>query len=128
MTFDALCPAAAVRSAAASIAGVGVRDRSPEQRESLLKLIVDQRAKERSITADAALEQIGQEVVKLLDYAYDRVPGWRDLSQKRLSASGGGLGQERGYRPGRTRGPRAVSGRRSSRRACPARRRAAAHG
>ncbi len=85
--FEGLYPAAAVRSAAASMAGVGVRDRSPDQRESLLENIVTARATAKRISEDAALEQIGDEVVAILDYAYTRLPGWREISQGVLTVA-----------------------------------------
>ncbi|MBL7261501.1 DNA sulfur modification protein DndB [Paractinoplanes lichenicola] len=85
--FEALYPAAAVRSAASSMAGVGVRDRSPDQRESLLKDIVGAKAKIEGLTEDAAIELIGRDVVKVLDYAYKRIPGWKQMSAGTLTAA-----------------------------------------
>jgi hypothetical protein len=86
-TFEDLYPAAAVRSAAASMAGVGVRDRTPDQRETLLKAIVDAKAKADGLTEEAAIAHVGNEVVADLDYAYRRIPGWRQLSTGSLTAA-----------------------------------------
>jgi hypothetical protein len=85
--FDVLYPAAAVRSAVAAIAGVGVRDRTPEQRESILTGIVAQRAARDRVSGEQALEMLGKEIVTLLDYAYEHVPGWREISKNRLSVT-----------------------------------------
>ncbi|MGW1344260.1 DNA sulfur modification protein DndB [Kribbella sp. NPDC002412] len=86
-TFEDLYPAAAVRSAAASMAGVGVRDRSPEQRENHLKEIVDARAIAEGLTEDAAIDRVGQEIISTLDYAYKRMPGWKQMSTGTLTAA-----------------------------------------
>ncbi|TDW21244.1 DNA sulfur modification protein DndB [Kribbella kalugense] len=85
--FEDLYPAAAVRSAAASMAGVGVRDRTPEQRENLLKSIVDAKAKGGGMTEDAAIDSIGKDIISSLDYAYRRIPGWKQLSTGTLTVA-----------------------------------------
>jgi hypothetical protein len=41
------------------------------------------RATAKRISEDAALEQIGDEVVAILDYAYTRLPGWRVVGWQR---------------------------------------------
>ncbi|MFJ9104305.1 DNA sulfur modification protein DndB [Streptomyces sp. NPDC102405] len=82
--FEKLYPAAAVRSAAAAIAGVGVRDRSPDARETHLEAVVKQRTAVHG-SGDVALEVIGDEVVEILDYAFERVPGWREISAGTLT-------------------------------------------
>lgn len=86
-TFEDLYPAAAVRSAAASMAGVGVRDRTPEQRENLIAQIVDAKAQAEGVTREAAIELVGREVVSVLDYAYTRLPGWREMSAAKINAT-----------------------------------------
>jgi hypothetical protein len=86
-TFEDLYPAAAVRSAAASMAGVGVRDRSPEQRETLLKAIIDARAVGDGLTESAAIDHVGKEVISSLDYAYKRLPGWKQLNTGSLTVA-----------------------------------------
>lgn len=84
-TFEDLYPASAVRSATAAMAGVGVRDRTPEQRENLLSDIVLSRAKADGVSTDAAIELVGRDITSMLDYAYKKMPGWRDLSAERLT-------------------------------------------
>lgn len=83
--FDDLYPAAAVRSAAASMAGVGVRDRTPEQRESILSAIVAKRAKTAGVAEEAAIALVGRDVVAILDYAYDTIPGWKDIANGKIT-------------------------------------------
>jgi len=78
--FDDLYPAAAVRSAAASMAGVGVRDRTPEQRELLLSAIIAKRAKLAGVPEDTAIALVGRDIVATLDYAYETLPGWKDIA------------------------------------------------
>ncbi|MFI0785699.1 DNA sulfur modification protein DndB [Streptomyces lydicus] len=85
--FEGLYPAAAVRSAAAAIAGVGVRDRSPDAREGHLNTILQQRSTEKGKSGDDLLAEIGAEVVELLDYAFNRVPGWREIADESLSVA-----------------------------------------
>lgn len=82
--FEGLYPAAAVRSAASAIAGVGVRDRSPEIREAHLEEIVKKRTAVGS-SAEETLAVIGDEVVEILDYALERIPGWREIARKELT-------------------------------------------
>ncbi|MGX1975022.1 DNA sulfur modification protein DndB [Streptomyces kronopolitis] len=84
--YDDLYPAAAVRNAAASIAGVGLKDRTPEQREKLLEDIVGRRVREEKKDQATVLEDIGREVVALIDYAYKRLPGWREMKREVLSS------------------------------------------
>ncbi|MFI9464151.1 DNA sulfur modification protein DndB [Streptomyces xiamenensis] len=84
--FDDLYPAAAVRNAAASIAGVGLKDRTPEQREKLLQDIVGGLCRKEQKKQDVVLEDIGREVVALIDYAYKTLPGWREMKRGVLSS------------------------------------------
>jgi hypothetical protein len=86
-TFEDLYPAAAVRSAASSMAGVGVRDRSPEQRENHISAIVEAKAKSEGVTIDAAIEIVGKEIISVFDYAYKQIPGWREMSTGKLTAA-----------------------------------------
>ncbi|MEV0066115.1 DNA sulfur modification protein DndB [Amycolatopsis sp. NPDC050768] len=86
-TFDGLYPAAAVRSAAASLAGVGVRDRTPDQREGLIKQFIEAKATKERISEATALSQLGDEVAALLNYAYTVIPGWREMSRKKITAA-----------------------------------------
>ncbi|MCX4417861.1 hypothetical protein OOK43_32000 [[Kitasatospora] papulosa] len=85
--FASLYKAAAVRSAAAAIAGVGVRDRTPDARESNLNAVFKKRATETGISGERILTTIGEEVVELLDYAFERIPGWRQISVDTLTVS-----------------------------------------
>ncbi|MFE3103690.1 DNA sulfur modification protein DndB [Nocardia tengchongensis] len=85
--FEALYQAAAVRNAAANLAGVGVRDRTPDQRENILKELVIGRQRRDGISEQAAVESIGDEVVAIIDYAYQTLPGWKELSQGHLNVS-----------------------------------------
>ncbi|MFB7375853.1 DNA sulfur modification protein DndB [Kitasatospora purpeofusca] len=83
--FTRLYKAAAVRSAASAIAGVGVRDRTPKARQAHLQEAIRKRTVDSAITADEALAEIGQEVVQLVDLASERLPGWRELTKGTLT-------------------------------------------
>jgi hypothetical protein len=83
--FDDFYPAAAVRSAVASMAGVGVRDRTPEQREGLLEQVIVGKATADRVTDEAAIALVGQEIIATLDYAYKRLPGWREIATGKLT-------------------------------------------
>ncbi|MEU3883041.1 DNA sulfur modification protein DndB [Streptomyces californicus] len=85
--YDPLYPAAAVRSAAAAIAGVGVRDRTPDQREDILVQIFTERARRDSQTLEKIIEVSADEIVELIDYAFTRVPGWKQLASGELTAA-----------------------------------------
>lgn len=85
--FAGLYKAAGVRSAAAAIAGVGVRDRTPEARESNLNAVFKKRATETGTSGEQILTAIGAEVVELLDYAFERIPGWREILAGSLTVS-----------------------------------------
>jgi hypothetical protein len=78
--YDPLYPAAAVRSAAAAIAGVGVRDRTPDQREDILVQIFTERAKREARSLDQIIEASANEIVALIDYAFTHIPGWKQLA------------------------------------------------
>lgn len=84
--FTGLYKASGVRSASAAIAGVGVRDRSPNLRETHLEEVIKQQVG-KGATGDEAIEHLGAEIVELLDYAFDRIPGWCELSTGTLSVA-----------------------------------------
>ncbi|WP_202638381.1 DNA sulfur modification protein DndB [Bailinhaonella thermotolerans] len=85
--FEGLYPASAVRSAAAAIAGVGVRDRTPDAREEHLNEVIKQRTTEKGISGEEALVEIGTEIVELLDYALRNIPGWREINDSTLTVT-----------------------------------------
>ncbi|MEU2856226.1 DNA sulfur modification protein DndB [Streptomyces syringium] len=85
--YDPLYPAAAVRSAAAAIAGVGVRDRSPDQREGLLTAILERRARDERRPFEHVLTDTATEVAELIDYAANRLPGWKQMLNGSMTAS-----------------------------------------
>ncbi|EME64359.1 DNA sulfur modification protein DndB [Amycolatopsis decaplanina] len=84
--FAGLYKASGVRSASAAIAGVGVRDRSPVTRETHLEEVIKNRVSTNT-SGTEALDQVGAEVVEILDYAFDRLPGWREISAGTLSVA-----------------------------------------
>ncbi|MGW4329682.1 DNA sulfur modification protein DndB [Nocardia sp. NPDC004573] len=86
-SFEGLYAAAAVRNAAANLTGVGVRDRTPEQRENILRELVGNRQKRDGISEQAALEALGDEAIAIIDYAYRTLPGWRELSKGTLTVA-----------------------------------------
>lgn len=77
-TGENLYAAAAVRGAAATIF-IGFRDRTPALREANLRALFD----EQGLDTDGseAVDAAAGEVAELLDYAYERIPGWRELSE-----------------------------------------------
>lgn len=77
---ESLYTAAQIRGAAASIF-IGYRDRSPDIREEALARIVA----EKDQTAEKALTEMVAEAVELLDYAYERLPGWKELAAGQLT-------------------------------------------
>ncbi|PSR65867.1 MULTISPECIES: DNA sulfur modification protein DndB [Nocardia] len=81
--FEDLYRANAARDAAANLAGVGVKDRSPDQRERLLEEIITRRAKRDGGGESAAIEATGNEIVSIIDYAYRTLPGWREIATGR---------------------------------------------
>ncbi|MGW9044121.1 DNA sulfur modification protein DndB [Streptomyces lydicus] len=85
--YDPLYPAAAVRSAAAAIVGVGVRDRTPDQREDILVQLFTERAKKESRPLDQIIEATANEIVAILDYAFTRIPGWKHMASNHLTAA-----------------------------------------
>ncbi|WP_432507520.1 DNA sulfur modification protein DndB [Kineococcus arenarius] len=86
-TFENLYPAAAVRSASCSMAGVGVRDRTPEQRENNVKKVVNERAQREGVNENTAIEMIGKDLCAILDYAYGVIPGWREMKLGKLTVA-----------------------------------------
>ncbi|MFJ8976013.1 DNA sulfur modification protein DndB [Streptomyces sp. NPDC102282] len=66
---------------------VGFRDRTPDAREANVRKVLEERAGSNGNLNDE-LEAAIEEVVAALDYAYERIPGWRDL---RRSPGGAGL-------------------------------------
>ncbi|MGK8525144.1 DNA sulfur modification protein DndB [Nocardia asteroides] len=85
--YEPMYPAGAVRNAAANIAGVGVRDRSPSQRESLLEAIIGERRRDGQISEDAAIEAVGTEIAAIIDYAYRTLPGWEGICESRITVN-----------------------------------------
>jgi hypothetical protein len=79
--YESLYAAGAVVDAAAIIAGVGVRDRSPQQREDLLHKVIREKKRAAGISENAAIDALGTEIAALLDYAYDRLPGWDEIKR-----------------------------------------------
>ena len=77
--YESLYTADAVRNAAANLAGVGVRDRSPKQREDLLDGIVTERMQIGGISQAAVIDKLGTEIAAEIDYAYRTIPGWKDV-------------------------------------------------
>jgi hypothetical protein len=84
--YDPLYPAAAVRSAASAIAGVGVRDRTPAQREDILTQLFSERAKREEKSLEEVIDISAGEIVQDLDYAFTRIPGWDQMSSGKISA------------------------------------------
>ena len=83
--YESLYTADAVRNAAANLAGVGFRDRTPKQREDLLKAIVSERMQIGQMSEDAVIEALGTEVAASIDYAYRTLPGWKEVHNGRLT-------------------------------------------
>ena len=83
-TGDNVYAAAAVRGAAASVF-IGYRDRSPEMREENLTKAVAKLMEEHALTEAEAFDAMVNEVNDLLDSAYERIPGWKDLAEDRIA-------------------------------------------
>ncbi|MFJ6704577.1 MULTISPECIES: DNA sulfur modification protein DndB [unclassified Streptomyces] len=66
---------------------VGFRDRTPDAREANVRKVLEERAGSSGNLNDE-LETVVTETVTALDYAYERVPGWKEL---RRSPDGAGL-------------------------------------
>lgn len=75
-TGDKLYPAAAIRGAAANMF-IGFRDRTPDMREMNLRRLFEADGKDPE--SDETVREAADEIVSLLDYAYERIPGWREL-------------------------------------------------
>jgi hypothetical protein len=71
---DKLYTAAVIRTAS-SIAVIGFKDRTPVQRETNLKKELSAFSPER----DAAISRASTWIAEVLDYAADRMPGWKDV-------------------------------------------------
>jgi hypothetical protein len=80
---DTLYSAAAIRAAAANVF-IGFRDRTPVMREENLRAIFEHEGKDSS-SSETVGEAAG-EVIELLDYAYERMAGWRELRDGAISA------------------------------------------
>lgn len=85
--YEALYAANAVVNAAACMAGVGVKDRTPLQRQKNLDAIVEERRHRQQIGVDAAIDQIATEIAAALNYAYRHLPGWAEINRERLTVS-----------------------------------------
>ncbi len=83
--YESLYTADAVRNAAANLAGVGFRDRTPKQREDLLQAIVSERMQIGQMSEDAVIEALGTEIAASIDYAYRTLPGWKEVHNGRLT-------------------------------------------
>lgn len=81
--YEALYTAGAVVDAAAIIAGVGVRDRSPQQREDLLAKIVLEKRRATGMSKPDAIDAIGTDIAALLNYAYGKLPGWSEIKARK---------------------------------------------
>jgi hypothetical protein len=81
--YESLYTAGSVVDAAAIIAGVGVRDRSPQQREDLLAKIVLEKRRVGGMSKPDAIDAVGTEVAALLNYAYGKMPGWADIKTQK---------------------------------------------
>lgn len=80
-----LYPAATIRSASAAIAGVGVQDRTPAQRETHLAAIIANKITKTGATPEEALNDLAAQVVADLDYAFTHLPGWREIAAGTLT-------------------------------------------
>jgi hypothetical protein len=88
-TGDTLYSAAALRGAASTVM-IGFKDRTPELREANLTAElneIDAAAGEAAYT-EAAFTAVVDEVVELFDYAFDRMPGWRELRRQGQEPNG----------------------------------------
>lgn len=81
-TGDKLYSAAAVRAAAANIY-IGFRDRSPDMREENLRAVFA--AEGRNPDDPETVKEAADEIVELLDHAYERMDGWRQLKDGTLT-------------------------------------------
>lgn len=86
-THESLYSADAVRNAAANLAGVGVRDRSPKQREDLLDVIVTERMQVSGLSQRAVIDKLGTELAAQIDYAYRTLPGWREVANRQRTVA-----------------------------------------
>jgi hypothetical protein len=82
-TGENLYAAAAVRGASATIY-IGFKDRTPEMREANLRQIFEDQGLDTD--GQEAVDAAAGEVAALLDYAYERIPGWRELHRGEIDA------------------------------------------
>ena len=82
-TGENLYAAAAVRGAAATIY-IGFKDRTPTMRESNLRQIFEDQGMDTD--EEEAVDAAAEEAATLLDYAYERIPGWRELHEGQINA------------------------------------------
>ncbi|MFT4201240.1 MAG: DNA sulfur modification protein DndB [Gordonia sp. (in: high G+C Gram-positive bacteria)] len=80
--YEPLYSADAVRNAAANIAGVGVRDRSPKKREDILEAIVREQMQIEGMGQDGVIDKLATALAAEIDYAYRTIPGWRELAKR----------------------------------------------
>ena len=87
--YEPLYKAGNAVDAAAMIAGVGVRDRTPDQREEILKRVIKEKkyAGGKTLSEADAIDAVATEIAALLDYAYKKLPGWSELSRGTISVS-----------------------------------------
>ncbi|WP_416564029.1 DNA sulfur modification protein DndB [Nocardia testacea] len=83
-TGDTVYSAAAVRGAVANMF-IGYKDRTPDMREDNLRryFSVPENPENENLEAEEkhAVEVAADEAVEYLDYAFDRLPGWRDIKK-----------------------------------------------
>jgi len=80
-TGEKLYTAAAVRGAASNM-HIGFKDRTPDLREMNLRNLFEDAGYDTD--GEDAVEAAASEVVELLDYAAERIPGWSQLSDETL--------------------------------------------
>ncbi|MFJ8363056.1 DNA sulfur modification protein DndB [Streptomyces sp. NPDC093984] len=79
----ALYSTAHVRGFSAAIY-IGFKDRTPDAREANFRKVLEERC-DGGGSLDKELDVVVNEIVEVLDYAYGRVPGWRELQRGELT-------------------------------------------
>ncbi|MGV9251826.1 DNA sulfur modification protein DndB [Streptomyces sp. NPDC003697] len=79
----ALYSTAHVRGFAAAVY-IGFRDRTPDAREENLRKVLEEHC-DSEWSLDEELDVAVNEIVEVLDYAYGRMPGWRELQSGELT-------------------------------------------